>query len=93
MATYAEERALPTRVEALAVVADPAPLGLAAFALTTFLLSGHNASFIPDVICWKTTASGSFYGKEEKELSERWGLWRRTTTFKTALCPVASCPK
>ena len=25
-------------------VADPAPLGLAAFALTTFLLSGHNAS-------------------------------------------------
>ena len=29
--------------------ADPAPLGLAAFALTTFLLSGHNASFIPDV--------------------------------------------
>ena len=31
-------------------VADPAPLGLAAFALTTFLLSGHNASFIPDGI-------------------------------------------
>ena len=30
------------------VVADPAPLGLAAFALTTFLLSGHNATFIPD---------------------------------------------
>src|ERR1051326_8967550 len=30
--------------------ADPAPLGLAAFALTTFLLSGHNASFIPDAI-------------------------------------------
>ena len=29
-------------------VADPAPLGLAAFALTTFLLSGHNATFIPD---------------------------------------------
>jgi succinate-acetate transporter protein len=28
-------------------VADPAPLGLAAFALTTFVLSGHNASFVP----------------------------------------------
>jgi succinate-acetate transporter protein len=27
--------------------ADPAPLGLAAFALTTFILSGHNATFIP----------------------------------------------
>ena len=29
-------------------VADPAPLGLAAFALATLMLSGHNASFIPD---------------------------------------------
>jgi succinate-acetate transporter protein len=38
------ERELP----AFSPVADPAPLGLAAFALTTFLLSGHNASFIPD---------------------------------------------
>jgi len=37
------------------VPADPAPLGLAAFALTTFLLSGHNASFIPDGI-WLAVA-------------------------------------
>jgi succinate-acetate transporter protein len=34
----------------ITAVADPAPLGLAAFALTTFLLSGHNATFIPDAI-------------------------------------------
>src|SRR5437660_8888730 len=40
------ERELP----AFWPVADPAPLGLAAFALTTFVLSGHNASFIPDGI-------------------------------------------
>ncbi len=40
-------------------VADPAPLGLAAFALTTFLLSGHNATFIPDLI-W--VAPALFYG-------------------------------
>ena len=39
--------------------ADPAPLGLAGFALTTFLLSGHNASFIPDLI-WVGPAI--FYG-------------------------------
>ena len=32
------------------LVADPAPLGLAAFALTTFLLSGHNATLMPDAI-------------------------------------------
>jgi len=41
------------------VVADPAPLGLAGFALTTFLLSGHNATFIPDLI-WIGPAL--FYG-------------------------------
>ena len=40
-------------------VADPAPLGLAGFALTTFLLSGHNATFIPDLI-W--VAPALFYG-------------------------------
>jgi len=40
-------------------VADPAPLGLAGFALTTFLLSGHNATFIPDLI-WIGPAL--FYG-------------------------------
>ncbi len=40
-------------------VADPAPLGLAGFALTTFLLSGHGASFIPDLI-WVGPAI--FYG-------------------------------
>jgi hypothetical protein len=37
----------------------PAPLGLAAFALTTFILSGHNATFIPDLI-WVGLAL--FYG-------------------------------
>ena len=41
------------------LVADPAPLGLAAFALTTFLLSGHNATFIPDAI-W--VGAALFYG-------------------------------
>jgi succinate-acetate transporter protein len=45
MAVFAEDRPRPTLVE-LSPAADPAPLGLAAFALTTFMLSGHNASFI-----------------------------------------------
>ncbi len=36
----------------IASIADPAPLGLAAFALTTFLLSAANAN-------WMTAASGS----------------------------------
>ena len=49
LAVLAEERARPTLIEAVPA-ADPAPLGLAAFALTTFMLSGHNATFIPDIL-------------------------------------------
>src|SRR5919201_3757325 len=56
-AAYEERAAAPAR-ETLPV-ADPAPLGLAAFALTTFMLSGHNANFIPDII-WVGLAL--FYG-------------------------------
>ncbi|MBV8301540.1 MAG: acetate uptake transporter [Candidatus Dormibacteraeota bacterium] len=40
-------------------VADPAPLGLAAFALTTFVLSVHNVGWAPDII-WVGLAL--FYG-------------------------------
>lgn len=39
--------------------ADPAPLGLAGFALTTFILSAHNANWAPDLI-WVGLAM--FYG-------------------------------
>ena len=49
MATVAE--VTPTRVLVESQpAADPAPLGLAAFALTTFVLSGHKATSIPDLI-------------------------------------------
>jgi succinate-acetate transporter protein len=41
-----------TAAAAVSSIADPAPLGLAAFALTTFLLSAANAG-------WMTKASGS----------------------------------
>src|SRR5665213_2961285 len=58
MAVTASVRPLATLIEAVPA-ADPAPLGLAGFALTTFLLSGHNATFIPDLI-WVGPAL--FYG-------------------------------
>src|SRR3954465_14485917 len=51
--------------------ADPAPLGLAAFALTTFVLSGHNATFIPDLI-WIGLAL--FYGGLCQLLARMWGF-------------------
>ena len=71
------ERELP----AFTPVADPAPLGLAAFALTTFVLSGHNASFIPDGI-WIGVAI--FYGGLVQLLAGMWEFRNRNVFGATA---------
>jgi len=62
-------------------VADPAPLGLAAFALTTFLLSGHNATFIPDGV-WIGVAL--FYGGLVQLLAGMWEFRNRNVFGSTA---------
>ncbi len=80
MAVLAEERRGPTVVE-LAPAADPAPLGLAAFALTTFMLSGHNATFIPDVL-WVGLAL--FYGGLVQLLAGMWEFRNRNVFGSTA---------
>jgi succinate-acetate transporter protein len=80
MADLAEERRGPTLVE-LAPAADPAPLGLAAFALTTFMLSGHNASFIPDVL-WVGLAL--FYGGIVQLTAGMWEFRNRNVFGATA---------
>jgi succinate-acetate transporter protein len=80
MATFAEERHAPTLVEAVPA-ADPAPLGLAAFALTTFVLSGHNATFIPDVV-WVGLAL--FYGGLVQLLAGMWEFRNRNVFGSTA---------
>src|SRR5256885_2770007 len=80
MAVLAEERGRPTLVE-LAPAADPAPLGLAAFALTTFMLSGHNATFIPDVF-WVGLAL--FYGGVAQLLAGMWEFRNRNVFGATA---------
>ena len=79
MAVLAEDRR-PTLIEAVPV-ADPAPLGLAAFALTTFVLSGHNATFIPDVI-WVGLAL--FYGGATQLLAGMWEFRNRNVFGATA---------
>lgn len=61
--------------------ADPAPLGLAGFALTTFLLSGHNATFIPDLI-WLGPAL--FYGGLAQLLAGMWEFRNRNVFGATA---------
>src|SRR4051794_38324923 len=80
MATFAEQRPTATLVEPVPA-ADPAPLGLAAFALTTFLLSGHNASWIPDLI-WVGPAL--FYGGLRRLLAGMWALRCRNGFGATA---------
>src|SRR5437868_13487797 len=52
--------------------ADPAPLGLGAFALTTFVLSGHNATFIPDLIWVGLALFRSEERRVGKECRSRW---------------------
>jgi succinate-acetate transporter protein len=80
MAAIAVDRPVATVVEAVPA-ADPAPLGLAAFALTTFLLSGHNASFIPDAI-WIGPAL--FYGGLTQLLAGMWEFRNRNVFGATA---------
>src|ERR1700758_4739489 len=61
--------------------ADPAPLGLAGFALTTFLLSGHNATFINDGI-WIGPAL--FYGGLAQFCAGMWEFRNRNVFGATA---------
>ena len=74
------EHRVATLVESVPA-ADPGPLGLAAFALTTFVLSGHNATFIPDLI-WVGLAL--FYGGLTQLLAGMWEFRNRNIFGATA---------
>jgi uncharacterized protein len=78
MAAVDQDR--PTLVQST-LAADPAPLGLAGFALTTFLLSGHNATFIPDLI-WIGPAF--FYGGLAQFCAGMWEFRNRNVFGATA---------
>jgi hypothetical protein len=80
MSALSSDRAGVTLVEGTPV-ADPAPLGLAGFALTTFLLSGHNASFINDAI-WIGPAL--FYGGLAQFCAGMWEFRNRNVFGATA---------
>ncbi len=77
-----DDRSTTTTV--ISPIADPAPLGLAAFALTTFLLSAANAG-------WMTKASGLawlgyafFYGGLVQLLAGMWEFRNRNVFGATA---------
>jgi uncharacterized protein len=78
MAAVASDR--PMLIESVPA-ADPAPLGLAGFALTTFILSGHNATFIPDLI-WIGPAF--FYGGLAQFCAGMWEFRNRNVFGATA---------
>jgi succinate-acetate transporter protein len=80
MSVLTPERPVVTVVESTPA-ADPAALGLAGFALTTFLLSGHNASFIPDLI-WVGFAL--FYGGVAQFCAGMWEFRNRNVFGATA---------
>jgi hypothetical protein len=79
MSTLSSDR--PVQLVESTPAADPAPLGLAGFALTTFLLSGHNASFIPDLI-WVGPAI--FYGGMAQFAAGMWEFRNRNVFGATA---------
>jgi len=69
------------RAGAASAVADPAPLGLAGFALTTLLLSAHNAGWAPDFI-W--IGAALFYGGLAQFLAGMWSFRRGNVFTATA---------
>lgn len=62
-------------------IAEPAPLGLGAFALTTFVLSAHNAGWAPDVM-WIGLAL--FYGGLGQFMAGMWEFRTGNTFGATA---------
>src|SRR5438445_1732694 len=63
------------------VVADPTPVGLAAFALPLFLLGGYLADFIPN---WVWIGPGVFLGGLVQILAGLWAFRNRDVLAATA---------
>src|SRR5882757_7219789 len=55
-----------------ATVADPAPLGLAAFGMTTFMLSVFNAGLLTTSLSGSVLALALFYGGGVQVLAGMW---------------------
>src|SRR5260370_11707014 len=71
-----------TRTGAPPAIANPAALGLGAFALTTFVLSTHNAGWAPD-LTWVGLAF--FYGGLAQFAAGVWGFKTGNTFGAAAL--------
>jgi succinate-acetate transporter protein len=61
-------------------IADPGPLGLAGFAMTTFVLSVFNAAFLPATLTADVLGLALFYGGIVQLLAGMWEF-RKDNTF------------
>jgi succinate-acetate transporter protein len=77
-----QREAQPMAITALPAPADPAPLGLAAFALTTFLLSAKNAGWTNGTDAWLGYALA--YGGLCQLLAGMWEFRNRNVFGATA---------
>jgi len=67
-------------------IADPAPLGLAAFALTTFVLSTVNAGWLPDTVEPVVFGLALAYGGIGQFAAGIWEFAKGNTFGATAFC-------
>jgi succinate-acetate transporter protein len=67
-------------------IADPAPLGLAAFALTTFVLSMVNSNIIPDSLVGGALGAALAYGGIGQFTAGVWEFAKGNTFGATAFC-------
>ncbi|UUT34422.1 acetate uptake transporter [Microbacterium elymi] len=69
-----------------AAFGDPAGLGLAAFALTTFVLSSFNAGWFPEAASSVVLGLALFYGGAVQILAGLWEFANRNTFGAVAFC-------
>ena len=81
-----EEAAPQPRPPAVAAIADPAPLGLAAFALTTFVLSSVNAGLLPVSVEGVVFGLALFYGGIVQVFAGLWEFAKGNTFGSAAFC-------
>lgn len=86
------ERAAPTPAasDPTASIADPGPLGLAAFALTTFTLSLFNAGLAPETLEPLVVPLALFYGGLAQLLAGVWEFRKANTFGATAFVSYGS---
>jgi succinate-acetate transporter protein len=84
MSTAQQSPRTPASAPAAAAIADPAPLGLAGFAMTTLVLSSFNAGFLDKSASAVVLPLALFYGGLVQLLAGMWEFRRGNTFGATA---------